>query len=418
MENNVDMFVLDVARLADMLIRSSNANPAAARQAADDMQELSDFLRSMRLTGHAACARLLVKLLQSDADSGLMLASELAMLVKQAISAIESGHAAPDHSAELAQLTASAHTIAPHLLKPQGGAISEAAGADMLLSVDHAMRMLSEMIITPEADTPVEAPAPQIDYALLAALQNEPRVPEQESRQKLVWLQAVHQVMATAPLPPDTRRALAHKLHALQDWTLALGQQKLEHVLGLPGLAGLKADAEVADALRYLIELLSPAHLVRGSCFALTLFIDIEGCNPSPQALSDAAAIVQQFGGRIEVRDEHLRLLLPTSLQRMRVVTIERDGQRYSLSWAQFIEVAELPEQEQAAQMDLLGRIDRPLLQITMQAGAQQHRILATSIAQAEEAPRLQCPQGLGLPFWLRGTILDKSGMFLPWVAP
>ena len=423
MENNVDMFALDVTRLADTLIRSGHASPAAAAtaaaQAAEDMQELADFLRSMRLLDHAICARLMVQLLHADAEQGLLLASDLASLVKLAITAMESDNVAPDQSADLAQLTASVHMIAPHLLTPHAGARppGEGPAADMLLSVDHAMRMLSEMIIAPDETVqglPVVDPA----KAHYEALLKEPRVPEAQSRQQLALLQAVHQTLASSVLPSDTRRILGNKLHAVQNWTLGLGQLRLDHVLGMPGLAGLTADSDIAAALRHLLELLSPARLVRGSCFSLTLFIDVEGCNPTAEAFAEAAALTQQLGGRIESRDEHLRIMLPSSLLRLRVVTIERDGQRFCLSWAQFIEVSELPEAEQAAQADLLGRIERPLLQITVQAGSRQHHILATSIAPAQEAARLLCPQGLGLPAWLRGTILDKSGVFLPWVAP
>ena len=420
MDNNVDMFVLDVTRLTDTLIRGSKASPdaaaAAAAQAAEDMQELADFLRSMRLIEHAVCARLLVQLLNVNAPQGLLLASELATLVREAINAIESDNAAPDQSADLAQLTASVHMIEPHLLTPHadiGAPLGEQA-AGMLMSVDHAMRVLSEMIIAPDADDVPVVAANAAHEAWLKA----PCVPEQESRQHLLQLQAVQQALAVAVLPADTRRTAGNKLHALQNWTLGLGQQKLEHVLGMPGLAGLTADADVAEALRQLLELLTPARLVRGSCFALTLFIDVEGCSPTPATLAEAASLAQKFGGRIELRDEHLRLLLPSSMQRLRVVTLMRDGQRFCLSWAQFIAVSELPEDGQTAQVDLLGRIEQPLLQITVQSGSQQYTILASSIAPAEEAARFTCPQGLGLPAWLRGTILDKSGAFLPWVSP
>ena len=424
MENNVDMFVLDVSRLADTLIRSGQASPAAAAtaavQAAEDMQELADFLRSMRLIDHAICARLMVQLLHADAEQGLLLASDLASLVKLAITSMESDNAAPDQSADLAQLTASVHMIAPHLLTPHAGArpADEGPAADMLLSVDHAMRMLSEMIIAPEGDTKPGVPVSDPAKAHYEALLKEPRVSEAESRQQLALLQAVHQTLASSVLPSDSRRILGNKLHALQNWTLGLGQQRLDQVLGMPGLAGLTADSDVTAALRHLLELLTPARVVRGSCFSLTLFIDIEGCSPTPEALAEAASLTQHLGGRIEVRDEHLRIMLPSSLLRLRVVTIERDGQRFCLSWAQFIEVSELPEDAQTAQADLLGRIERPLLQITLQAGSRQYLVLATSIAPAQEAARLLCPQGLGLPAWLRGTILDKSGVFLPWVAP
>ena len=180
----------------------------------------------------------------------------------------------------------------------------------------------------------------------------------------------------------------------------------------------LLVDTDIADSLKTVVQGLKDVQKLVATKQALTVFVDIHGAENfelSPYRIKEIGNIIGQKCGRLEVFENGLRLILPCSLKRMRVVPFVRAGVPYVLSWAQMLAIS--AKSEGMVVMDKLGSMEDGNALIRVGCGHLNHMIQASEVLLVTTMNMFDMPSALQPPSWMRGVGLDATSRVYSWVS-
>ena len=156
---------------------------------------------------------------------------------------------------------------------------------------------------------------------------------------------------------------------------------------------------------------------VKGSCQHQTLFVDLAELRADADSRERASKIVQILAGRIEETAEGLRLILPSSLSRLRVVPFIRNGLTYAISWAQFLR-AETVKGAESGPDDLLGSTEGTRLCLRVKSGVDEIALYANEVRPFEVMNAFLLPPAVEAPDWVAGVLVGAATEPVIWVVP
>jgi hypothetical protein len=162
---------------------------------------------------------------------------------------------------------------------------------------------------------------------------------------RLQALENVQDASALAAAQQPDALALQLKLQSVQDGLVRVGQLPLSRVYpDTPGAQDLWVDPSLLELLDHLQVFSQRAQRMALQTRNLTLFATWFGATLSHAELQHVGDKVAQVSGRIDTTDSGIELVLPVSLQRMRMVSFEQEGQWHAHPWAQFAGWSSGPE--------------------------------------------------------------------------
>ncbi len=423
-------FVADLRRAADGLAHAQASGLAVDAMAVSMyVRDIADALYCLRLTRHGELAERLVRQANSGFPNLQDLFAVFSDLVAELLQALESGHfdastsLGPEHHQQLARLAAE--------LSGQGEAAIDLSGlayratdqlADpMVQQADSDDIDLSDMqgLVyfqgnsndLPETDAAQAAAADVNDAAA-------PGLSIYDRTRGLQKLQAMAQFLGDSGSDELARRGqLMLADHA--DWMVGIGQELLaKRLYGLSrtlDLGDLRADSDVVDYLVAMLGQLPQPSKITGSVQSQTLFIELADIPANAPALERINQAMQVVNGRLQPVDNGLWMILPKSLSRLRVVPFMRGGQRYAISWAQFLS-AETCTKPRG--VDLLGEVDAPRLRIHGQSGAEPFVLYADAVLPFTVANAFVLPQVVAAPEWVAGVLVGEDAQLMSWLIP
>lgn len=207
-----------------------------------------------------------------------------------------------------------------------------------------------------------------------------------------------------------------------QDSILELAQVNLEDFFSeLPfevSMSRLMVDLDIAESLQLIANDLEGIQKLVASKQALTVFIDIHGAEQfeiSPQRIKEIGTIVARKCGRLELFENGIRLILPCSLRRMRVVPFMRAGVAYVLSWAQMLAIS--AKTDGMVVMDKLGSLEGSETLIKVGCGHLNHMVQAVEVQLVTTMNMFDMPSALHPPEWMRGVGLGANNQVYSWIS-
>jgi hypothetical protein len=362
------MLVADAQIVLQALSRSLHNMPASGDEALLHLSDLSGLFSAFGLKSEADLLRQLSTRLAQESGDGaqqmLLLMPDL--LAIQAAMVADNGL---DLSAARKALAASVRFLSEPppavlpALQPQDPALAPVNAAPPAPMVAHELAYASPMppITVPIAPaaaapslttntvpstplfsagllaTPFASPAASPSGATAPSL---PSLPDWSELRAQAWqvLQDVSQSLQTPGTGMPERAEMAFKLSAASDALSRIGQLPLQHLYPESALSpSLWVDMSVAQLLEQL-------HVFSARCTRIsaqqrnqTLFLHWHGLNLSNTESEFLGQKLAQAMGRVETNDQGLQLVLPTSLERMRLVSYRQDDQWCAVSSAQFM---------------------------------------------------------------------------------
>lgn len=361
------MLVADAQIVLQALSRSLHNMPASSDEALLHLSDLSGLFSAFGLKSEADLLRQLSTRLAQESGDGaqqmLLLMPDL-LAIQAAMVADNGLHLSVARKA----LAASVHflTEPPPALLPVAQPLDlalapvKASSPAPLVASALAYASLMSQIATPiapfaTAPNPTTIPAPSTPLfsagllatpfaASLAALPSGaaapqlPSLPDWSELRAQAWhvLQDVSQSLHGSGTPE--RAEMAFKLSAASDALSRIGQLPLRHLYPESALSpSLWVDMSVAQLLEQL-------HVFSARCTRIsaqqrnqTLFLHWHGLNLSNTESEFLGQKLAQAMGRVETNDQGLQLVLPTSQERMRLVSYRQEDQWRAVSSAQFM---------------------------------------------------------------------------------
>ncbi|MGA0816427.1 MAG: hypothetical protein ACO3OX_03450 [Burkholderiaceae bacterium] len=430
-------FVADLRRAADGLAHAQASGLAVEAMAVSMyVRDIADALYCLRLTRHAELAERLARQATSGFPNLQDLFVVFSQLVAELLQALEGGDfdaatsLGPEHHQQLARLAAE--------LSGQGEAAIDLSGLAY-----RATDQLPDPMIQ-QADAQVtHGDSDDIDLSDMQGLVyfqgNSNDLVESDNAQAaaadandaaspglsiydrtrgLQRLQAMAQFLGDSGSDELARRGqLMLADHA--DWMVGIGQELLaKRLYGLSrtlDLGDLRADSDVVDYLVAMLGQLPQPSKITGSVQSQTLFIELADIPANAPALERINQAMQVVNGRLQPVDNGLWMILPKSLSRLRVVPFMRGGQRYAISWAQFLS-AETCTKPRG--VDLLGEVDAPRLRIHGQSGAEPFVLYADAVLPFTVANAFVLPQVVAAPEWVAGVLVGEDAQLMSWLIP
>lgn len=152
-------------------------------------------------------------------------------------------------------------------------------------------------------------------------------------------LQIVQDAGLTMPLQAgDALSSSVHKLNAVQDALVRVGQLPVRNVLpDIDCVDEVWADPSVLELLEHLQVFSQRASRVSAQVRNLTVFVLWQGATLSHAELEHIGQRMSDAGGRVDMSDAGVQLVLPVSTQRMRMVSYQVDGQWHAVNQAHFM---------------------------------------------------------------------------------
>lgn len=458
MSDLITLFLADLNRAIDGLRQGIAQGPDGMTQASLHARDLSDALQSVNLPRHAEIALVISRHLAAGRPGMDVFTDELLGLVTQAVDALSSAEeqrSFPNQDPLIGNLAR-----AVSLFGEQPADFSSVAFQS---TVDSSRMPTSAVALGADgqASDGQEAEALQ-DSAVLQAQQDAAGVIDLEEVTTLMYFpgQETESPLARVPISselsgPDAMvapkmtmhdrlyafkniQALDHEIsksaspelahqarlrladHA--NWIMTLAQEPLQRrMVGMARtieLSGLRADADVIDYMISAMSVLPQPAAIRGSYQQQTLFVDLSEISASDEALDRASRIVQILAGRIDSLTEGVRLVLPSSLSRLRVVPFKRHGLRYAVSWSQFLKAETIKGPPSDAE-DLLGPVgDAVRLALRIKSGSELFTVYADEIGAFEIANAFLLPPAVEAPDWVAGVLVAGVPEPVIWVVP
>ena len=445
MNDLLSLFLADLNRAMEGLSQSLDLGPDGMTQASLHARDLSDALQSVNLPRHAEIALVVSRHLAAGRPGMEPSTRELIALVKEAIDALNSepaegeAQAFPNQDQAIANL---ARTVSVFGEQPadfsslafQATRDSSRLGQgrdEQSADASSSDSQSSEGVIDLEEVTGLmyfsgkesESPMAKIPLSTELAGPDAIHVPKMTLHDRLYALKTIqaldHEISkaATPELAHQARLRLAD--HA--NWMTALAQEPLQRrLIGMARtieLAGVRADTDVIDYLISAMSVMPQPAAVKGSCQHQTLFIDLAELHAGADSLEKASKIVQILAGRIEETAEGLRLILPSSLSRLRAVPFVRNGLTYAVSWAQFIR-AETVKGGESGPDDLLGATQGARLCLRLRSGVDEVALYADEVRPFEVMNAFLLPPAVEAPEWVAGVLVGAVTEPVIWVVP
>ena len=184
----------------------------------------------------------------------------------------------------------------------------------------------------------------------------------------------------------------------MQDRSTRIGQADLHSVYPQAMLAAddIWVDPKVLDVLHSLCGLSQNALQIKAEVRSLTLFLDWTGLSLKDKELTQVGEKLQMIQGRIQHSGDGYRLVLPCSLQRMRMHPFVLHGQPQVVSGPQFVQAHPWSD----------GRTG---LRIDLRAGATDVSLHADSLLPAQNMNVYPIPPEVQAPVELMGLALDDQ---------
>ncbi len=441
MNELLTLFVADLNRAIDGLKQSIGLGPEGMTQASLHARDLSDALQSVSLPRHAEIALVISRHLSAGRPGMESFTQQLLALVEEAIGAMSDAQEAqqfPNQEQSIAVLakavsvfgeqpadfnspafqtssdTSRSNTPAAPEPTPMVSDSASPSGVIDLEEVTGLMYFAGEEPESPLARIPLssELSGPEMSSA--------PRMTLHDRLFALKNIQALdHEISRSADekLAHTARQRLTD--HA--NWLMSLAQEPLrKRLVGMARtleVSGVSADADVIDYLISAMSVLPQPSSIRASCQHQTLVVDLAEIRPDPEEMDRASRILQILAGRIDQTADGLRLVLPSSLSRLRVVPFMRDGVVYALSWSQFLKAETVkPSVDDAP--DLLGSIEHTRLCLSIKSGTDSLLIYADEIRPFEIANAFLLPPAVEAPEWVAGVLVGSTSEPVIWVVP
>jgi hypothetical protein len=239
-------------------------------------------------------------------------------------------------------------------------------------------------------------------------------------------LDALRAVVARSGAAGTSAGALGEAFESMQRWMAGLGRSPLETVP--PGVTGsglgtVRADEHGAALVRRVLLACGPLQSIDAQAHAETLFVRFAGARLDPRRADGLQGALSAGAARLDADEHGLRLVLPASLRRMRIVTIGRGERRHALAWSQYVGVGDVGDVGDIGDVgdgwnDALGPFPGARHRIRLRAGLRDVSIGADAIGPLQDAVCWPRPPLLDGPAWLAGACVSPDGEVLPWVLP
>lgn len=397
------LFIVDINRSFEGLVVSLEQDPPAMQQGALHARDLADALGSVGLAQISALTSDISGQLGLENPSILPVAKGFVELLKKALLALESGNLnapLPEQIAVIGEITlALSELMSPRLENasmPQAFAPPVDASASSTPSQQIALSDRPPLVhLTQSAD-----------LQLLFPLR----------RNGLNIVQRVREMVSHSGVGNSTEMDFLLAEH--QDALTGLGQVELKPALQAFAshveADGVYADHEILEGLMTALRYLPTGFSVHASKQALSLFIDIRGVQNDGLPLDAFGDALQKIMGRVDQTSEYLRIVLPSSLKRIRMLPFKRADVLYAISWVQLQSISGLDEPMGAA--DLLGGVADAQKRMHLCAGVNAHTIYASEIYPVVNMNTFQLPSLLSGPPWMKGVALDGASRPFTWV--
>ena len=397
------LFIIDINRSFEGLVASLEQDPPAMQQGALHARDLADALGSVGLAQISALTSDISGQLGLENPSILPVAKGFVELLKKALLALESSNPnapLPEQIAVIGEIT----LAMSELMSPRSESMStpQAFAAPGGGSVPSTGTQQT----APSDPPPVVHLTQSADLQLLFPLR----------RNGLNIVQRVREMVSHAGVGNSTEMDFLLAEH--QDALTSLGQMELKPALQAFAshveADGVYADHEIVNGLVTALRYLPAGFSVHASKQALSLFIDIRGVQNEGLTLDRFGDALQKIMGRVDQTSEYLRIVLPSSLKRIRMLPFKRADVLYAISWVQLQSISGLDAPMGAA--DLLGGVADAQKRMHLCAGVNAHTIYASEIYPVVNMNTFQLPGLLSGPPWMKGVALDGASRPFTWV--
>ena len=397
------LFIVDINRSFEGLVVSLEQDPPAMQQGALHARDLADALGSVGLAQISALTSDISGQLGLENPSILPVAKGFVELLKKALLALESGNLnapLPEQIAVIGEITlALSELMSPRL---ENASMPQAFAPP----VDASASSTPSQQITLSDRPPLVHLTQSADLQLLFPLR----------RNGLNIVQRVREMVSHSGVENSTEMDFLLAEH--QDALTGLGQVELKPALQAFAshveADGVYADHEILEGLMTALRYLPTGFSVHASKQALSLFIDIRGVQNDDLLLDAFGDALQKIMGRVDQTSEYLRIVLPSSLKRIRMLPFKRADVLYAISWVQLQSISGLDEPMGAA--DLLGGVADAQKRMHLCAGVNAHTIYASEIYPVVNMNTFQLHSLLSGPPWMKGVALDGASRPFTWV--
>jgi hypothetical protein len=415
------LFIADIHRAIESLRRSLAMGPSSAHQSALYARDLADALHGIDLPRHAELA-LVISAQFSQGRPGIeQPAAELIRLTALLVEDLLDGRPIESDDGALKGLAqaVSAFEDQPIDLDSPAFALSPDLSRPAFQALQESQR--PEPMLLAESD-PFRAPMTHGDSRPAEiAVSTSHAVAEFE--QGLRGLKVLESELTNA-LNPERARQVRHRITDQSNWLLSLGQRPIADFLAtlsceIAGAEEVRVDQEIGNALFSCLAQMPGLQSVRVGNQQLTVFIEIEGVEGSyfqSQAQHALHGLAREFSARVDPTARGFRLVIPSSLRRMRVVPFMRSGKLYALSWAQFLGAAALG-QSGLTHEDQLGQVNEARLEIQGKSGQTPFVLYAHEVRPFEFANCARLPEGAKAEPWVAGLALGSEAQPMVWLV-
>lgn len=395
------LFIVDINRSFEGLTLALEQDPPAMQQAALHARDLADALGSVGLAQISALTSDISGQLGMESPSILPIAKTFTGLMKKALLELEASDSntpLPQQIAMIAEISAS---------------MSE------LMGQTPPTPMLYENVIDQvlgDAREDAEIKSREVATRVEPSTAWDPEQLFAQRRSGLNIVQRVREMVHQSGAKQSAEMDFLLAEH--QDALSTLGQiefkEALSHLSSQIQGDGVYADREILETLASALRLIPKGYSIQVSKQALSLFIDIRGAQASLDQIDEAGAILTSIMGRIDQTNDYLRMVLPSSLKRMRMIPFKRGDRTYAVSWVQLLSISNFNLERTTP--DLLGPLMDSTKMMRLCSGVQIHALYASEIYPVINMNTFLLPRLLKGPAWMKGVALDGASRPFTWV--
>lgn len=401
----IALFIVDINRSFEGLSHALAQDPPEMQQAALHARDLADALGSVGLSQISALTSDISGQLGMESPSILPVAKTYIELMTKALIELEASDATTPLPAQIASI------------QEISASLSELMGSTVPASMFF------------EESAPTAKPS-SLDEHDFASLQNPPAPQpiilgldiEQMVAQRRSGLNIVQRVREMAHRSGAQQSAdMDFLLAEHQDSLTSLGQVDFQGALSSLSnqiqADGVSADPEVLEILASALRLIPRGYSIHATKQALSLFIDLRNIRAQTGQLDEAGEILSSVMGRIDQTNDsndNIRIVLPSSLKRMRMIPFKRGDAFYAVSWVQLLSVSNFNLERTTP--DLLGPLGDSKKMMRLCSGVQIHALYASEIYPVMNMNTFLLPRLLKGPAWMKGVALDGASRPFTWV--
>lgn len=397
------LFIVDINRSFEGMVVSLEQDPPSMQQAALHARDLADGLGSVGLAQISALTSDISGQLGLENPAILPVAKGFIELLKKALLALESGNPnapLPQQIAVIGEISAAMSDLMSQRM--DASTSDQKASFYANLNPLHALSHQAQEPTTSSEVRQVLSP----DFEMLFP----------QRRNGLNIVQRVREMVNHSGVGNSTEMDFLLAEH--QDALTSLGQVPFKGML--QGLAqqieadGVYADQEILETLAEAIRLLPPGFSMHASKQALSLFVDIRGVQTNSRQIDLVGGVLRRIMGRIDQTNEYVRIILPSSLKRIRMIPFKRADKFYAVSWVQLLSISGVDSS--VGSVDVLGGVADAQKIMRLCAGVETHTLRASEIYPVINMNTFLLPGILTGPHWMKGVALDGASKPYTWV--